>query len=134
MRRVFHLPQNEVEYLNRIGLSWETVTSQGKNWLLVHGFPLPEGYRHQEASVALFIPPNYPVAQIDMCFFSPAIVRCDGQKIVATQASSVIDGQSWQRWSRHRTAQNPWRPGEDNIGTHLRLVEHWLEREFLQGN
>jgi hypothetical protein len=36
----------------------------------------------------------------------------------------------YQQWSRHRTAQNPWRPGLDNVCTHLLQVNNWLEREF----
>jgi hypothetical protein len=41
-----------------------------------------------------------------------------------------LDGKSFQRWSRHRTAENPWRIGRDNLGTHIILVEDWLAREF----
>ena len=37
---------------------------------------------------------------------------------------------AWQRWSRHRTAVNPWRRGYDCIETHVLLVDDWLEREI----
>jgi hypothetical protein len=36
----------------------------------------------------------------------------------------------FQQWSRHRTQQNAWRPGEDDISTYLSLVDDWLRREF----
>ena len=129
MRREFHLPEEDVEYLDARGLPWETIIFQGKQWLLIHEFPLCDGYTTPKTSVALFITPNYPVAQIDMCYFYPAALRADRRVIPATQATAVIDGKQWQRWSRHRTAQNPWRPGVDNVATHLALVEDWLERE-----
>ena len=45
----------------------------------------------------------------------------------------TIMGQEFQRWSRHRTGQNPWRPGIDNLHTHLSLVEEWLLREVNRG-
>ena len=51
----------------------------------------------------------------------------DGSAVRATSVRTTIDGTPWQRWSRHRTSQNPWRPGVDGIPTHLALVEHWLE-------
>ena len=44
-------------------------------------------------------------------------------------ASEGFDGKTWQRWSRHRTPANPWRPGLDNLATHFGLVEEWFGRE-----
>ena len=43
--------------------------------------------------------------------------------IGATKAKQVIDGRTYQRWSRHRTAQNPWRVGVDGLDTHVFLIE-----------
>ncbi len=82
--------------------------------------------------VALRIETGYPDTQLDMVYFYPHLARCDRQPIGAL-ASQTLDGKDWQRWSRHRTGQNPWRPGEDDLASHLALVEHWLEREFLKG-
>jgi hypothetical protein len=42
----------------------------------------------------------------------------------------VLDGKQFQQWSRHRTGANPWRPGLDNVCTHLLLVNSWLEKEL----
>jgi hypothetical protein len=56
-------------------------------------------------------------------------LRADGVPIKAL-AQQQIDGTGWQRWSRHRTPQNPWRPGVDSVATHLVLVDQWLLREF----
>ena len=41
-----------------------------------------------------------------------------------------VDGKDFQQWSRHRTTESPWRPGEDDLSSHLVLVDDWLEREF----
>lgn len=128
MRRDFILPEEDVEYLDATGLSWETVASNG-NWVIVHNLVIPEGYNVDQTSVALRIDPGYPTSQIDMAYFYPHLSRKDGKPIGALAMMS-FDGKHWQRWSRHRTPANPWRPEVDNIGTHMLLVSHWLEREF----
>jgi hypothetical protein len=81
-------------------------------------------------SAAIRIETGYPMAPLDMVFFHPALARVDGTQIKATQVVQTIDGKQYQRWSRHRTKANPWKPGEDSLATHLVLVEDWLEREF----
>jgi len=130
MRRQFELPSFDTQYLETTGLEWETIVEGAGRWLLLHGRPLPNGYNVERAIVALQIPPGYPDAQIDMVYFSPALARKDNQAIGATQSAQALDGKSFQRWSRHRTAAAPWRPGEDDISSHLVLVDDWLEREF----
>ncbi|MBL7889723.1 MAG: hypothetical protein JNL24_09225 [Bacteroidia bacterium] len=128
MQRQFHLPEADTEYLDSLGFQWETIQSGG-NWVLIHRYPLPAGYTVPEVSVALRIDPGYPSSQIDMAYFSPHVCRADGKPIGAL-APQDIGGVQYQRWSRHRTPANPWRPELDNISTHLLLVNHWLEREF----
>ena len=64
------------------------------------------------------------------CIFHPALTRTDGAKIPATEEVQLIEDHPYQRWSRHRTPQNPWIPGQDSLATHIMLVEDWLEREF----
>ena len=44
-------------------------------------------------------------------------------------ASDNFESKRWQRWSRHRTKENPWRAGIDGVETHLLTVEEWLKRE-----
>ncbi len=73
---------------------------------------------------------GYPIAALDMVYVFPALVRRDGRPIPQTNAVQQLDGKSWQRWSRHRTAENPWRPGEDCVEHHIFLVEDWFAREF----
>jgi hypothetical protein len=129
-RRQFELPGGDREHLNARGLPWETLLEGRKQWLLLHDFPVPGGYNHETVSVALLVPTSYPTAEINMAYFFPALKRTDGKPVRQTQGAMQIDGKRWQRWSRHRTRENPWRPGVDCVSTHLALVEDWLEREF----
>jgi len=131
MRRHFELPEEDVEHLDSRGLAWETVNEAGQLWLLLHNFPIPPGYNHPFATIALLIPPQYPIEQLDMVWFYPELGRNDGLSIGAL-SPQVIDSSNYQRWSRHRTGDGPWRPGVDSIATHLSLVEEWLKREFVK--
>jgi hypothetical protein len=129
-RRQFELPREDADGLDALGLSWETINEGGALWLLLHAYPMPAGYTQRETTVALRIPQNYPIEQIDMVYFFPAAIRSDGTPVRATESTQQVDGRQFQRWSRHYTPQNPWIPGEFNVLTHLTLVRHWLEREF----
>lgn len=127
-RRQFKLPEDDSVGLNIEGCDWETIAG---NWLLVHGFAVPDGYKVREVSVAIQIPPGYPSAQLDMAYFYPALSLTSGRGIPAI-STQAIDGKAWQRWSRHYTGQNPWIVGEYNVLTHLQLVRTWLERELTR--
>jgi hypothetical protein len=64
-----------------------------------------------------------------MVYFLPGLALTNGKAIRAL-TPLMIDGTEYQQWSRHRTPQNPWRAGLDNICTHLLQVDSWLEREL----
>lgn len=129
MRRQFNLLPEDEQLLNDYGLPWETVVD-GSQWVLIHDFPTHEGYNHKTVIAAIRLETGYPNTALDMVYFHPALIRTDGRQIGATQAVQLIAGVSYQRWSRHRTAQNPWRPAIDSLGTHIVLIEDWLQREF----
>ncbi len=133
MRVEFDLPRDDVEYLNSItedNLTWEAIIHKNTMWVIIDNFPVPSGYTIRNTSVAISIPQNYPSSQIDMAYFHPFIEREDGKPIKATESRLTLDGKQWQRWSRHRSSINMWRPGVDNISTHVSQVKHWLTREF----
>ncbi|MEX2205428.1 MAG: E2/UBC family protein [Myxococcota bacterium] len=132
MRRDFQLPDNEVEALDALGLKWEAVRDGRLGRVVIYDFPIPAGLKPDAAAVNLRIEPGYPDSQIDMAYFFPAIEREDGLPIAAI-AQDQFDEKVWQRWSRHRTQQNPWRRGVDDISTHLGLVRSWLDRESKGG-
>lgn len=130
MRREFALLEMDRDHLDAIGAQWETVRNGGDFWLLLHNVPLPAGYTLGSVSVAIKIEPGYPNAQLDMAYFHPPLARADGKAIPCADVMVQLDGRQWQRWSRHRTAANPWLAGEDSLETHLVLVRDWLAREF----
>jgi hypothetical protein len=130
LRRDFTLPEVDISSLDAMQLEWSTVREpSGALLLVVEGWRLPAGYNVATATLVLVIPQGYPDTQIDMAYFSPPLIRADGRAInnLTTAAWSIG---TFQQWSRHRTAQNPWRPGADDISTHLSLVDDWLRREF----
>ena len=129
MHRDFELLATDMEFLNEYGIEWETV-NDGSQWILLNKLPLPDGYAQDTAVAAIRLETGYPDAQLDMVYFHPELTRCDGKAIPQTNVTQIINGRQFQRWSRHRTPQNPWIPGQDSLGTHIMLVEDWLEREF----
>lgn len=129
LRRDFDLLEPDEKFLREYGCPWETVIDRSQ-WVLIHEFPTHEGYNHSQVTAAIRLETGYPSAALDMVYFYPALSRTDGQAIGATQAEQVIEGRRYQRWSRHRTGQNPWRVGVDGLDTHVFLIEDWLRREF----
>lgn len=131
MRRQFQLPEEDTEFLESNQFPWETVIDGSIKRVVIRDFPVPPGYNLMTIDVNVRIEAAYPDTQIDMVYFYPPLARSDGKPINAT-ASDNFDGKSWQRWSRHRTNRHPWRPGLDNLSTHLALVGEWLSLELAK--
>jgi hypothetical protein len=132
MRREFDLPEGDREYLDARGRSWEAVVGKdGKRWLLIEGYDVPPGYKCRETLAALLIESTYPDTQIDMVYFFPPLVLESG-RIIGSLSTQEIDGRTFQRWSRHRTAANPWRAEVDCVATHLLQVDEWLRLEVTK--
>ena len=129
MRKQFLLPEEDLEFLGSQPLPWETVEDGGVKRVVIHDYPIPQGYSEIKVDFYFRLEPGYPDTQIDMVYFYPGLTRLDGIGINSI-ATEPFDGKSWQRWSRHRTPQNPWRVGIDNIGTQIGLVQEWLEKEL----
>ena len=128
MRREFDLPECDVEFLDTLGLRWEAVRDGQLGRVVIYDHPVPSGLKPDRVALNVRIEPGYPDTQIDMAYVYPPIEREDGKPIRAI-ANDKFDGKVWQRWSRHRTPANPWRPGVDDIATHLELVRSWFGRE-----
>ena len=131
-RRQFALPAEDLEWLDNTSGRYELVAETGVLRVVLYDFPIPRGYRLRQADVNVRIESGYPDTQIDMVYVHPTLERADGRRIAAV-ANDRFDGKLWQRWSRHRTPANPWRPGVDNLATHFGLVEHWFQRELTKG-
>lgn len=126
----FLLPEEDIEFLEESSYKWETIIVGAQRWLVIDDYPITNGYNVQVAKLALRIDAGYPNSQIDMVYFYPPLSRLDSKPIGAL-VNQPLKNLNFQRWSRHRTPQNPWRPGIDNLQTHLLLVDYWLQREFL---
>ena len=131
MRRAFQLAEEDEECLGALGLPWEAVIENGAKWVVLPNYPIPEGYNHRTATTALRIPPSYPDDQIDMVYFFPALALSNG-RVIGQLSPLAFDGKQYQQWSRHRTPANPWRPGLDNVCSHLLQVDSWLARELTK--
>lgn len=129
-RRDFALGEADADSLDAMKLRWSTVADPGGTlFLIIEGWKIPPGYNVTEATLVLVLPRGYPDTQVDMAYFSPALARQDGKHINNLTSVTWSSG-TFQQWSRHRTPQNPWRPGVDDLSTHLSLVDDWLRREF----
>ncbi len=130
-RMHFALLPDDAAHLNQLGMRWEAVTDGGVNAIVIHGWPLPDGYNVRQAAMHIRLSNGYPDAQLDMAYFSPELRRQDGRHIGGL-STLTFDGGTWQQWSRHRTGNSAWRMGEDNLSTHLALVQHWLQAELAK--
>ena len=128
MKRDFHLLDTDEQLLDARGYQWETVLDGDTRWVLVHGYPVPEGLGQRKVDLAVQVPAMYPSEQLDMAWFFPALVRQDGRAINAT-SPQIFNGRRFQRWSRHREPDEPWRIGVDDLRSHLVYVDLWLEQE-----
>lgn len=129
-RRQFSLLPEDEKFLDEYGLPWETIVEGPQRWVLIHSFPTDLRYNHATATIAIRLETGYPRAELNMVYVFPALARSDGKPIGQTNAVQSLDGKQFQRWSRHRTADGPWIAGEDNLGTHIILIEEWFLREF----
>jgi len=128
-RREFPILDADEIYLDRLGWKWETVVEGGKRWVLIHGYALPTGYNVSSVTMAIDVPGNYPASQIDMFYCFPRVTLASGMAVAQTEATQSIQGEPFQRWSRHRQGESEWDPASDRIETHLMVIEECLSRE-----
>lgn len=131
MRQDFQMPEDDIIFLDQLGLNWEAINDRGMQWVIVNDYPVAFGYDQKTVCVAIKIETGYPRTQLDMAYFYPPLHRLD-RKTIKAICNQSIDGKQFQRWSRHRTAANPWREGIDDLSTHLALVSFWFEQEFIK--
>jgi hypothetical protein len=126
--RTFSLLEEDIAYLDRVGLVWETVVELERRWLIVRGYLLPAGFAVATSDIALEIPPDYPQAQIYGFYAYPPLALASGRAIPNTQLTGTINGKPFVGWSRYRPGQ-PWEPDTDNVITQFALVEAALAKE-----
>jgi len=128
----FELPTEDQDYANRLSDKLERVLDRGRCWVLLHEFPVPEGYNLDKVTAAVMLPVGYPQSAPDMVYFYPPLSLISGKKIHAAEATETIQGETYQRWSRHFLPQEPWRPGVDSLETYALMIRGWLEREVTR--
>lgn len=122
----FSLPNDDLEYLNyNFGEKWEGKTHNNEKGIIINDYTLPSDYNHKIIRMMILIPNNYPMSQLDMFYVSPNITKMNGKPIGALMNENHLNEQ-WQCWSRHYN----WRPGEDNIATHFKVIENSLKEEI----
>ncbi|WP_225032480.1 multiubiquitin domain-containing protein [Paraburkholderia sp. XV] len=129
LRTDFALLEIDETFLDAHFVNWETVKDGERRWLLIQGYPMPDGYSAARVTLAIEVPPTYPAAQLDMFYLCPIVELESKAPIPNTEARVTIGQQEFQRWSRHRGNAAPWLPATDNVITHLALVESSLRRE-----
>lgn len=120
----FQLPADDLAYLSDLGHQWEAVQDETQRWLVIRDWRIPKGLTPEVADIALRIESNYPMSQIDMAYFRPALGSTAGVTIPNLTPAQIC-GETWQQWSRHR-ALNAWRPGVDGLESHLAYVDNFL--------
>ena len=141
LRREFDLPEEDEEFLQALALPWETaVVVEGSSralWLFIHDYAIPAGYSAsgstsplQTVTLGIRVT-GYPSTALDMVYVHPPLRRSNGQAIAAV-GDLVLDGRTFQQWSRHYSSTNQFRIGFDNIGTHLSLADEWLRKEIIK--
>ena len=103
---------------------------RGQLWTIVRSWMPPQGFQPERVDIAFDVT-SYPAGVIDMAYFSPAISRTSGAGIPQADVTVEIDGNSWQRWSRHRVeGVNSWNPESDSIASHYGYMLDWFKREL----
>lgn len=128
----FTLLDQDVAYLNHLGLNWETRLVGARRWLIIHNHSLPSGYNCEQVDLAIEIPTAYPDAMLDMFFVHPVLTLAVGGNIPQTECRENILGKVYQRWSRHLNGVTRWNPLTDSVITHLAVVEESLLREVVK--
>lgn len=128
-RRQFCLLKTDEAFLNSLGLRWEAVKVGDLQIVIIYSWRLPTGYNLASADVQVRFSSGYPDTQLDMAYFAPALARAD-RRAINNLSPIQVDGREWQQWSRHRTAASAWRPGVDDLSTHMALVDDWLAAEL----
>lgn len=130
LRRHFQLPDEDVQFLDGLKLDWEAVQEGSQRAVLFHSFPLREPFQPKNVGLKIKLPMDYSSgAALDMFFTSVQITRADGKVIPRLTQAGTFDGKTWWQWSRHYPGGTKWRPGVDNLGTHISFVQNILCKE-----
>ena len=130
LRRDFYLPEEDVQYLDSLGLDWELIQEGNARGVVLYGFLMPQPFQPERLNLKIKMPQDYTSgAALDMFFTDAHVIRTDGKGIERLTESAVFDGRKWWQWSRHYPKNTKWRPGINTLATHLSYVHHVLDEE-----
>jgi E2/UBC family protein E len=98
----------------------------GWTFLIVSGYPIPDGFSANEVRLLIKLPPAFPDAAPDMFWVQPQIKTVSGAAPQGTSAETLL-GEEWQRFSWHLAA-GAWRPGTSTLRDYMRCVRARLEK------
>ncbi|MCP4145028.1 MAG: hypothetical protein GY752_07055 [bacterium] len=130
LRRGFHLPEDDIQYLNSLGLNWETIQDGNARGVVLCGFLMPPPFQPEKLNLKIKVPQDYTSgAALDMFFTDTPATRSDGKGIERLTESNHFDNKKWWQWSRHYPKNTKWRPGVNTLATHISYVQHILNEE-----
>lgn len=122
------LPARDVKFLNEREFTWQVLPDpQGAACLLIKEFDVAAGgFTPSTIELMLRIPPQYPVAALDMWYCDPPIrLVSTGQYATASEVMESHLGRQWQRFSRHLNGS--WKPGVDGLRSFFVLIQRELQ-------
>lgn len=122
------LPDEELETLNRLGLSYSVEEEAGLTCLVITDFGLPAGMTQASSTLLIRLNAGFPDVPPDMWWFDPPVMRTDRAVIPQTDHFEHHLGRRWQRWSRHLEPGH-WQSGIDCLESFVALIRRELKRQ-----
>lgn len=121
------LPEEEIETLKRLGLTYTVEEENGLTCVVISDFRLPPGMTLATSNLLIRLNPGFPDVAPDMWWFDPPVMRSDRAVIPQTEHFENYLGRRWQRWSRHFQA-GQWQSGIDCLESFVALIRLELAR------
>jgi hypothetical protein len=111
-----------------VGFDRFEVLRQPDGWtfLVVHDYPVPNGYAPNVSRLLVKLPPLFPEAAPDMFWLNPHVRTSSGAMPQGASLEAVLDGQ-WQRFSWH-LQPGAWQPGTSTLRDFMRCVRARFEK------
>lgn len=130
LRREFLLPEEDIQFLNGLGIEWEAIQDGNTRGVILCGFQMPQPFQPRKLNLKIKVPQDYTSgAALDMFFTDEHVTRSDGKSIERLTESNHFDNRKWWQWSRHYPKNTKWRPGINTLSTHISYIQHILNEE-----
>lgn len=117
------LMPDDIKYLNDKGIVFEIKEQDGRTYVIIKDYILPDIYTQEKVDILMIVNPLYPNSSMDMFWVIPEIkLRSNNSYPACANVFENYLGLAWQRFSRHY----PWRPGISSIISHFKAVQNSL--------